>query len=98
MPLVYPTRLCMLEMLKSINCLPNHPLRQLSSFGTGGAADLLIEVSDVMGLRAAIDLASKSNHNWSILGGGSNIIVSDDGVEEPIIQFRCEDSLERLDN
>ena len=76
-------------MFKSMNCLPNHPLRQLSSFGTGGKADLLIEVSDEMGLREAIDLASKSNRNWSILGGGSNnddpsLLTDDPGGGRPV--------------
>ena len=103
----FPSELCTLvyrqkivhaqPMSKSINCLSDHPLNELSSFGTGGRADLLIEVSDLTGLQEAIELASKKSEKWSILGGGSNIIISDDGVKEPIIQFRCEDSLQRLD-
>lgn len=63
-------------------------LAPLTSFKTGGAADLLIEPRNADELaRALSDIAQQIGVQPFILGGGANIVVSDAGVREPVVRL-----------
>lgn len=59
----------------------NVALSPLSSFGTGGEADWLATPKNLPELRAIVGWAREKNLPVTILGGGSNVLISDDGVE-----------------
>jgi len=61
-------------------------LAPLSSFGTGGKAKYFISAMSADGIISAIRGAKKLNIPCFVIGGGSNLLVSDEGYEGLIIK------------
>lgn len=73
------------EKLRSIICDPgriheNEPLSRYTTFRIGGPADFLVDVNDRRELAQVLALAHDQHLPTYILGNGSNLLVSDDGV------------------
>ncbi len=60
-------------------------LAPLSSYGTGGEADYLVIPANLTQLRKALQWAKQENLPVTILGGGSNVLIADAGVEGLVI-------------
>jgi UDP-N-acetylmuramate dehydrogenase len=60
-------------------------LAPLSSYRTGGQADHFIVPANLTQLRAALQWATERDMPITILGGGSNVLISDEGVEGLVI-------------
>jgi UDP-N-acetylmuramate dehydrogenase len=58
----------------------NQPLARYTALRIGGPAELLVLVDSVSTLRQAVMLAWECQVPCQILGGGSNVLVSDEGV------------------
>ena len=67
----------------------DHPLANLTTVKVGGAADYLAAVSDTHKLLKLVRWARAHDLPYLILGGGSNVLVSDRGVRGLVIQNRC---------
>ena len=63
------------------------PLAPFTTFRVGGAADWLAELRSVDELRSLLGMARASNVPVTVLGGGSNVIVSDDGVRGLVVRL-----------
>ncbi|MFW5993997.1 MAG: UDP-N-acetylmuramate dehydrogenase [Halanaerobiaceae bacterium] len=63
----------------------NEPLSKHTSFEVGGPAAIFIEPSNKTDLIKSLEFVKEFNINYFILGGGSNIIVSDQGYNGAII-------------
>jgi UDP-N-acetylmuramate dehydrogenase len=63
----------------------NAPLAKLTSARIGGAADLLVTVQSADELARAVELLRGQGASFIILGGGSNVLVSDRGVRGVVI-------------
>ncbi len=61
------------------------PLAPLTTLKVGGIAEYVSEVTTVNELRAVIAWAKASHVPWRVLGGGSNVLVSDNGLAGLII-------------
>jgi len=70
-----------------INIKENIPLSDLTTFHLGGPARFFIEVKDKNELEEALQLAKKKKINWFILGGGSNLLISDQGFDGLVIKI-----------
>ena len=66
----------------------NAPLAPLTTFKVGGPADWLVEVHHSADLEQAIALARDARLPISVLGGGSNVLVSDAGVRGLVVRVR----------
>ena len=64
----------------------NEPLDQHTTFKIGGPADLFYEAKTTEKLIEAVKLAQKLKTPFFILGGGSNILVSDQGFRGLVIK------------
>ncbi len=64
----------------------NFPLSGLNTFGTGGSARLYAEVKTAEGLAAVVKEAASLKVPFFMLGGGSNVLISDRGYEGLIIK------------
>lgn len=64
------------------------PLGPLTTFRTGGPADWLVETHGRDEILIALELASKWHVPVTLLGGGSNVLVSDAGVRGLVIRPR----------
>lgn len=63
------------------------PLAPHTTLGVGGSAKLFVVVHSVEELRQAISFAEAQNESWIILGGGSNVLVSDVGYDGLVIKM-----------
>lgn len=61
------------------------PLKSYTTYRIGGPAQYLIEVESSELLVKAFKLANELNLNCTILGGGSNVLISDDGIKGLVI-------------
>jgi UDP-N-acetylmuramate dehydrogenase len=57
----------------------NVPLAPLTTIGIGGPARYFVRATSVDELREAVDWAGRNNHPLFVLGGGSNLLISDAG-------------------
>ncbi len=65
-----------------------HPLGPLTTFGIGGPAPFVIEPRSRPELMQAVAELRAAALPFRVLGGGSNILVSDAGVDEIVIHTR----------
>ena len=64
------------------------PLRDFTTFRVGGPADFLVETRTSDEIVAALALAHRAGVPVTMLGGGSNVLVSDAGVRGLVIRPR----------
>ncbi len=67
----------------------NYPLRNLVTFKLGGPAEFFYEAQSTESMKAAIDYARQNSIAYFVLGGGSNLVVSDEGFGGLVIHNRC---------
>lgn len=64
------------------------PLGPLTTFGVGGPADWLVEPRSIEAFQAVLRLADEAGVPVTLLGGGSNVLVSDNGVRGIVVRPR----------
>ncbi len=63
------------------------PLSRHTSFRIGGPADVWVEVTDAQEIRRARVLAAAADLPLFVLGGGTNVLVSDRGVRGVVVHL-----------
>ncbi len=71
------------------NVWQDEPMSKHTSFRVGGPADWLLRANDADGLIRAVYAARRTKQPYRIIGGGSNILVSDAGIEGIVILNRA---------
>jgi UDP-N-acetylmuramate dehydrogenase len=75
------------ERTDGIEVRRDAPLSAYTRFGIGGPADLLIDASTEAAFESAYQNVRKSGQPLMVIGGGTNLIVSDEGFRGVIIRF-----------
>ena len=70
--------------------LENVCMADYCTFKAGGNAKQLYLVSNIQGLKEVLSVIRSLNQKPYILGNGSNILVSDKGIEDPVVML-CDD-------
>ena len=70
-----------------LNIQKNIPLAPYTSFKIGGEAKYFCEVSSEEEIIEALNYAKKNNLEVFVLGGGSNVLVSDEGFDGLVIRI-----------
>jgi len=65
----------------------DYPLAPLSTYQIGGPAEFFIAVASKEDLNAAIAWAKEHSQSITILGGGSNILIHDQGIKGLVIKI-----------
>ena len=65
----------------------DEPLAGHTTIKIGGPADLFIEPSSIKNLEKTMELVRKYKVNWRAIGRGSNLLVSDKGIEGVVIKL-----------
>jgi UDP-N-acetylmuramate dehydrogenase len=65
----------------------NEPLANHTTIKIGGPADLFVEPSSIENLEQVMDLVIKEHISWRAIGRGSNLLVSDKGIEGVVIKL-----------
>lgn len=74
--------------------LENEPMNKHTSYHIGGPADLFIRPSRLEDLQKLVSYLWKHGIPYFVLGGGTNLLVSDKGIREVVLQVS--DSLHRI--
>lgn len=70
-------------------------LRELTTLRVGGEAERYVEATTTDDLVETVLEADRTGEQWLVLGGGSNVLVSDDGVEGVVVRVATR-GIERL--
>jgi UDP-N-acetylmuramate dehydrogenase len=65
----------------------DEPLSKHTTFGVGGPASIYLEVHTKQEMKDAVSICQRHDADYFVIGGGSNLLVSDDGFYGVII--RC---------
>ncbi|ADU30848.1 UDP-N-acetylmuramate dehydrogenase [Evansella cellulosilytica] len=76
-----------LEALQVGKILINEPLKKHTTWKIGGPASIFIEPSSVEALQIAIEEIKKQEIPWFVIGRGSNLLVSDEGITGVVIKL-----------
>jgi UDP-N-acetylmuramate dehydrogenase len=76
-----------LSRLNLSTLLFNEPMNRHTSWKIGGPADFFIEPDGVEELKTALVFAGKNNIPVTIIGAGTNLLVSDAGIEGIVIKI-----------
>ena len=64
----------------------NEPMKNHTSFKIGGPAEFYIKIKSIEELQKILKFAKKENIKITIVGNGSNILVSDKGIDGIVIR------------
>ncbi len=67
--------------------IKNHPLAKYTTFHIGGPAEFFAEVKNTSELKEAAYLAKQKNLKINIIGGGSNLLISDRGLKGLVLKM-----------
>jgi len=68
------------------------PMSSVTTFKTGGPADYLLEPVDEAAAASAVTLLKTENIEFHVIGGGSNLLVSDYGLRGVVIRLSDENA------
>ena len=69
-------------------CLMNESLKKHTTYGIGGPADLMIFPKSKQDLIKVIKIINENKIQLTILGSGSNVLVSDNGIRGAVISLK----------
>ncbi|MBQ9021762.1 MAG: FAD-binding protein [Eggerthellaceae bacterium] len=75
----------LVAVLEANQILRNEPMARHTTFKVGGPADLFVAPSSVDEVCACVAAAQEEDVPWRMLGAGSNVLVSDEGVRGVVI-------------
>lgn len=62
--------------------LCDEPMAKHTTFNVGGPADYLVRPQNAEEIHGAIEAAKKASMPWWVIGCGSDLLISDEGLEE----------------
>ncbi len=85
-----PSLASALTRIPHLQLFPFEPLSRHTRFALGGPARLLVDVATIPALSAALDVLRESRHPFLLIGGGTNLVVSDHGFDGIVLRYRAE--------
>jgi UDP-N-acetylmuramate dehydrogenase len=76
-------------------CFMNESLKKHTTYGIGGPADLMIFPKSKQDLIKVIEIINENKIQLTILGSGSNVLVSDNGIRGAVISLK--NSLKKIE-
>src|SRR6478672_8781406 len=76
-----------LQALNIGKVMTNEMLTHHTTIKIGGPADLFIEPTSVENLKRVMAVIEKRRLNWRAIGRGSNLLVSDKGIEGVVLKL-----------
>ena len=76
-----------LRAVPRLRVAENVSLSQYTRFGIGGPATAYVETDDETAFSAALEIVQSESAPWVVIGGGTNLIVSDHGYPGVVLRF-----------
>ncbi len=70
----------------------NEPMRNYTSFHSGGPAEILITPKECRFIPEILGIIESSGRRCTVIGGGTNLLVSDRGIEGVVLMIREDDA------
>ena len=67
--------------------LENEPMKNHTTFRIGGNADMYVSIKSAEELSSLIKLANEAGISYTVIGNGSNLLVSDEGIRGLVIEI-----------
>lgn len=77
--------------IKKENIILNELMNKYTTFKIGGPAECLIKINNINELKEVLKFAEKNKINITIIGNGSNLLVTDKGIKGIVLLNRLED-------
>lgn len=77
--------LCQAAKLLNVRCEKNVPLKKFTSFKIGGPAEVLMTAENKRQLCEIVKVCKELQIEYLVIGKGSNLLISDDGIEGAVI-------------
>lgn len=77
--------------LNKENLYYDEPMAKHTSFKIGGPADVFIKVDNIEELKEILDLSKKNQIPLTIIGNGSNLLVTDKGIRGITVKLNLKD-------
>src|SRR5271157_1909283 len=77
-----------LDRIPNLSLQEHVPLSQFTRFGIGGPAAVLADTTDASAFASALKVVRLSNVPHVVIGGGTNLVVSDAGFDGVVLRFR----------
>lgn len=82
-----------------INIFQNALLSEYTTFRLGGPCQILFDCQTPQQIEAVVQKLVSQKENFFLIGGGSNLVVSDQGISFPVIRYLSQQPLiERQEN
>ena len=78
------------EIIPKENIYINEPMKKHTSFKIGGPAECFIKIKNEEQLKEILKYAKKNEIKLTIIGNGSNILVSDEGIKGIVLKIEIE--------
>ena len=73
----------------SYKYIENEPMSRHTTFKTGGNARSFYQIYDIRDLKEVLKVISEKGEKPLIIGNGSNLLISDKGIDSPVIDMKC---------
>lgn len=73
------------QKLSPIEARINEPIREYTTFKVGGPVDLVVIVKNKNELKSVLQLITQIDIPWMVIGKGSNLLITDDGLDGVVI-------------
>src|SRR5437588_8499211 len=78
-----------LAEIPHLQILERAPLSRYTRFGIGGPADIFVETEDESSFIEALAAVSASGLRYVVIGGGTNLVVCDQGFPGVVLRFKA---------
>lgn len=75
------------KIISKSSILLNEPMKQHTTFKIGGPAEIFINVGSFEELKNVVNFCNREEIDFFVLGKGSNLLVSDEGIKGVIIHL-----------
>ena len=86
------------KLIPKENIYVNEPMSKHTSFKIGGPAECFIKIKTIEQLKDILKYAQKEKIPLTIIGNGSNLLVSDDGIKGIVLKIEIEKICQDIEN
>ena len=84
---VHPETIQRLADIPNLTVSPGAPLSRYTRFALGGPAEVLADTADETAFVQALEASRSNGAPYTVIGGGTNLIVSDSGFSGIVLRF-----------
>lgn len=85
--------------IPNMEILINEPMKKHTTFKIGGNAEIFAKANNINEIKKIIEICNEKNIPLNVVGNGSNLLVSDEGVKGIVLKICLENiEIEKLEN